>query len=415
MKAAMVTEEQWQSFHKNGYLHLGRVLTDDEVGALKQRADDLAMGTVVNPDVQMQMDTGGAYEQLPAAVSHFEEGTRLYRKIQGLENDALFLSLIRKPVCLEVCAEMYGRHASISIFRAMIMNKPAGQGTVLPWHQDGGNVWALDRDPLVTIWVALDDATTQNGCMDCIPGSHRLGLLSLFGSTASDENVQLHCPPEKVQSLEVKSGHAILLHNWLIHRSGINSSPVPRRAFTMCCMDGRTCSTFTGDHFPIITGSLPTETMPFLKQLLDERKLLQQKAARAEAYATSLEADNKILKQMREEAEKYALSLEAGHSILLQGKAVGKEREEQKPVTGLEAERKILQQRAARAEEYAISLEADNKTLKQMREEAEKYALSLEAERSKLLQREVARKEREDQKRVAKLEAAQMKLTQSVS
>lgn len=340
MTAAMLTQDQWQSFHQNGYLDLGRVLTDEEVAALKQRADDLALGVIKNPDVQFQLDTGGAYEDLPAAVPQFDGGTLLYRKIQGLENDGLFLRLIQKPVCLEVCAGMYGRHAAVSLFRAMIMNKPARQGTILPWHQDGGMVWALDRDPLVTIWVALDDATVENGCMECIPGSHRLGLLSQLGSTVSDESVKRHCLPEKVHPLEVKSGHAVFLHNWLIHRSGVNPSAVPRRAFTMCCMDARTRSTLTGHHFPIISGYQPSEPEHFLKQLLDERMVLQQKAREAEAYALSLEAENKVLRQMREEAEKYALSLESERAKLMQNVAECQERENQKRLEKQETDQK---------------------------------------------------------------------------
>jgi hypothetical protein len=221
----MLEANEWEDFTRRGFLHLGQVLTVEEIEALQKRADDLAMGNVRNPDVQMQLDTGGDYEKLPAVVSHFQEGTRFYRKIQGLENDPLFLRLIQSPVFLEVCAKMYGSHAGVSIFRAMIMNKPAGQGTNLPWHQDGGNVWALDRDPLVTIWVALDPATQANGCMECIPGSHQLGLLSQFGSTVSDENVKRHCPPVRVHPLEVKPGNAVLIHNWLIHRSDLNPSP----------------------------------------------------------------------------------------------------------------------------------------------------------------------------------------------
>src|ERR1700730_5860489 len=137
----MLGENSWEDFSRQGFLHLGSVLTVEEVEALKKRADDLAMGIVQNPKVQMHLDTGGAYDKLPAAVSHFPEGTRLYRKIQGLENDPLFLRLIETPVFLEVCAKMYGSHAGVSIFRAIIMNKPAGRGTLLPWHQDGGNVW----------------------------------------------------------------------------------------------------------------------------------------------------------------------------------------------------------------------------------------------------------------------------------
>jgi hypothetical protein len=172
----------------------------------------------------------------------------------------------------------------------MVMNKPAGQGTVLPWHQDGGSVWALDRDPLVTLWVALDPATRANGCMEIVPGTHRLGLLSTFGSTIEEEDVMRHCPPERVQPLEVEAGHAVLLHNWLIHRSGVNPSPIPRRAFTACYMDGRTQSILTGNYFPLVAGSLPAEPYPFVRQLQQE---------------------NQTLREMREEAERYARSLEA--------------------------------------------------------------------------------------------------------
>jgi hypothetical protein len=228
----------------------------------------------------MQLDTGGVYEELPAAVRSFEHGTMLYRKIQGLETDDLFVRLVKHPLFLEICARQYGPHAPISIFRAMVMNKPAGQGTVLPWHQDGGNVWALDRDPLVTVWVALDPATRANGCMEVVPGTHRLGLLSLYGSTVEEKYVKIHCPAEHVHPLEVEPGHAVLLHNWLIHRSGVNPTSVPRRALTVCYMDGRTQSILTGNHFPLVAGSLPSEPYPYIHQLRQDCAMWRAAATR---------------------------------------------------------------------------------------------------------------------------------------
>jgi polysaccharide pyruvyl transferase WcaK-like protein len=284
-----LTEQQWSDYARDGFLHLGKVLEPEELEALRQRADDLALGRVKNPEVEMQLDTGGVYEELPGAVRGFERGTVLYRKIQGLETDDLFSRLVRNPLFLEVCAHQYGGHAAISIFRAMVMNKPAGQGTILPWHQDGGGVWALDRDPLVTIWVALDPATRANGCLEVVPGTHRLGLLSMFGSTVEQEDVNRHCPPERVHPLEVEAGHAVLLHNWLIHRSGVNPTPAPRRAFTTCYMDGRTQSILTGRHFPIVAGTLPAEPYPFVRQMQDEIGQLRHMRDEAARYAKSLE------------------------------------------------------------------------------------------------------------------------------
>src|SRR5436190_16124979 len=100
----VITLSQWNDFARDGYLHLGKVLETGELAALRQRADDLALGTTTNPNIVMQLDTGGAYEALPVAVSRFEQGTRLYRKIQGLETDDLFLRLIKHPLFIEACA-----------------------------------------------------------------------------------------------------------------------------------------------------------------------------------------------------------------------------------------------------------------------------------------------------------------------
>jgi ectoine hydroxylase-related dioxygenase (phytanoyl-CoA dioxygenase family) len=304
-----IPDDQWDRFSRDGFLHLGQVLEPAEVEALAQRADDLAMGRVENEHVQMQLDTGGAYEALPGAVRTFEAGTRMYRKIQGLEMDDLFVPLIRHQRFFEACAHIYGPHVPLSIFRAMVMNKPAGQGTHLPWHQDGGDVWALDREPLVTIWIALDGATTANGCMEAVRGSHQLGLLSDYGSTVSEEHAAVHCPPDRVVPLEVAAGHAVLLHNWLIHRSGINPSPMPRRAVTICYLDGRTRSIQTGDHFPLVAGSVDHASHPYVAALESQVLELSESAAASAEYARSLATTLDAVRASHAEAEEYARSL----------------------------------------------------------------------------------------------------------
>jgi ectoine hydroxylase-related dioxygenase (phytanoyl-CoA dioxygenase family) len=298
-----LTEEQWAGFHRDGFLHLGQVLSEDEVERLKQRADELAAGRVRNEHVLLQQDTGGAYEDLPEAVEQLGGSTRLYRKIQGLEYDDEFVHLVRHPRFFEVCARIYGPHVPLSVFRAMVMNKPAGQGTVLPWHQDGGDVWGLDREPLVTIWTALDPATTENGCMECVRGSHSLGLLTDFGSTLSEEHVAEHCAPESVVPLEVPAGHAVLMHNWLIHRSGVNPSAMSRRAVTICYLDGRTRTVHTGTHLPVVAGAVNPAPPPYVRELAAHAENLSQSASDREVYALSLKA----------ELEKVRAELDAAH------------------------------------------------------------------------------------------------------
>jgi len=49
----------------------------------------------------------------------------------------------------------------VAIYRATLFGKSARGGTNLPWHQDGGSFWGLDRDPRLQVWTALDDAPIE--------------------------------------------------------------------------------------------------------------------------------------------------------------------------------------------------------------------------------------------------------------
>jgi len=307
-----LSKDQWSEYEARGYLRLGVVLDASELDALRQRIDAMMLGHVRYPSLQYQLDTGGAYTDLPEPDPQGAGPTLAYRKLQGLEADPLVLNLIQRPIFRDICSRHYGAHASVSIFRAMMMNKPAQQGTYLPWHQDGGDVWKLDRDPLVTTWIALDDATQMNGCVEVIPGTHHLGLLTAAGSTLTPQDVERHCPDQAITCLEIKAGEALLLHNWLIHRSGINRTQIPRRALSACYMDGRTVSTLTGNHFPIVFGEEPEamRAWPFLQGMTEEHRRLRESAVEAERYARSLMEHAGRLEEMRSEAERYAKSLE---------------------------------------------------------------------------------------------------------
>jgi len=308
-----LSEDQWSEYQRQGYLRLGPVLDASELAALQRRIDAIMLGEVHYPSLQYQLDTGGAYEALPDPDARGAGATLNYRKLQGLEADPLVRDVISRPLFRDICSRHYGEHASISIFRAMLMNKPARQGTHLPWHQDGGDVWKLDRDPLVTTWIALDPASRLNGCVEVIPGTHRLGLLTTAGSTVRAEDVERHCPERAIEYLEIEAGECLLLHNWLIHRSHINTTDTPRRALSACYMDARTVSTLTGDHFPIVFGDEASANRPwaFVEHLTAENQRLQESAGEAERYARSLAEHAARVEQMRADAEQYAKSLEA--------------------------------------------------------------------------------------------------------
>ena len=247
-----ITDEQWAQYEESGYLRLGHVLSDENLQALQSRIDDIMMGRAAldYSKILMQLDSlDGQYENA-GEQSFGHKGARLdYRKIQELEADELFWEFMNRPMFREICARQYGGAMPIAAFRAMFMNKPANRGTLLPWHQDR---WQeLDRDPLVTLWTALDPATVENGCVQVIEGSHKFGLLNPDHGSGYVTPAQAAELLEKypVVHLELEAGEAILLHNWLLHASDKNHSAQSRRAFSVCYMDGDTVSN-AGRKFP---------------------------------------------------------------------------------------------------------------------------------------------------------------------
>jgi hypothetical protein len=247
----MITDAQWRQFEEDGYLNLGKVLSDEDLQALQTRIDDIMLGRaeVDYSRLLMQLDsTTGEYKDAPEQSNGFKGETLAYRKIQNLEHDDLFRDYLSRPIFRDICARAYGKDAPVACFRAMFMNKPSHQGTKLPWHQDA---WTdLDRQPTITVWTALDPATKANGCVEAIPGSHRGGLINPEHSSGflSEEQAAEICTPDKVVYLELEPGEVVLLHNWLLHSSDVNRTDVSRRGFSVCYMDGRTVS-HSGQRF----------------------------------------------------------------------------------------------------------------------------------------------------------------------
>jgi hypothetical protein len=246
------TDQQHRQFMEQGYLRLGHLSGPAGLSALQRRIDDIMLGKIPYPTMRFQLDGAtGEYANLPPDTPGHKGATLAYRRITGLEEDPLFLVYIQHPVIRAITRRYIG--AEVSIFRAMFMNKPAQQGTVLPWHQDVGEGWGLDRNPIITVWTALDEATAANGCMQIVPGSHQLGVLNPqhFVSAADQER---YTREEDVMDLEVEAGEAILLHNLLLHRSGVNHTATPRRAFSTAYMDAATRDRSTGQTFPVVFG-----------------------------------------------------------------------------------------------------------------------------------------------------------------
>lgn len=230
-------------FRENGFARLGRVASDEALAAMRARTEELMLGRIAYPGLFFQRDTeSGAYEDL--TYGRGWEGPSLnYRKIEKVEVDPVFSAWIDNPLFERIArAKIPG---DIVIYRAVIMGKKAQGGTVLPWHQDGGKFWGLDRAPELQIWTALDDAPEEAGCVELIPRSHLRGLATAIGGVVPKNILEASGLEDQRVALPARAGEALLIHNFVWHRSGVNRTGAPRRALSICYMSAETRCTRT--------------------------------------------------------------------------------------------------------------------------------------------------------------------------
>lgn len=234
-----VIDEVITHYRAHGWARLGKLGDDATMQALRDRADAIMMGEVTYEGLFFQHDSdSGRYEDL--AYGEGWQGPSLrYRKVEKLEKDPLYWAWITNDVFRRVAERVYGSEPGVALYRAFLMNKHAGGGSLLPWHQDGGNFWGLDRDPVLQIWTGLDDAPLDGGCLEVIDGSHAAGLVTPLGGVVPDEKIAA-AGDVTITKLPAVAGEVILVHNHLWHRSGRTETGKPRRALSVCYMDART-------------------------------------------------------------------------------------------------------------------------------------------------------------------------------
>jgi len=225
-------------FRAHGWARLGQVASDEIIEALRLRADDIMLGRVRPEPFFFQRDgETGRYEDL--VFGRGWEGPSLeYRKIEKLEADPIFRAWLENRLFERVVKAAIG--PDVSIYRATLFTKGTRGGTVLPWHQDGGSFWGLDRDPELQIWTAIDDAPIEAGCVEVLDASHNGGLARPLGGMIPRAICDEARADERKMALPARAGEVLLIHNYLWHRSGLNASGRPRRAFTVTYMPDST-------------------------------------------------------------------------------------------------------------------------------------------------------------------------------
>ena len=84
-----------------------------------------------------------------------------------MRNDPFWVRLVSDDRLLDIAEEYVG--PNIALFASHYISKPPEDGQSVLWHQDG-SYWPLEPMEVVTLWLAVDDATPENGCLRVIPG-----------------------------------------------------------------------------------------------------------------------------------------------------------------------------------------------------------------------------------------------------
>ncbi len=225
-------------YRARGFAHVPGVVPRETLEQLRRRAGEIMHGRVSYPGLFFQLDTTtGAYEDLEFGTG-WRGPSDNYRKIEKLELDPVFRAWIGNPFFERIVRAVVGD--AVSIYRAILMTKAARGGTVLPFHQDAGKFWGLDRDPPIQLWTALDDAPIEAGCVEVLEGSHVRGLATPLGGLVPDAMVREAGAEQRATKVPARAGDVIVLHNLAWHRSGTNRTDRPRRAFSVCYMSAET-------------------------------------------------------------------------------------------------------------------------------------------------------------------------------
>ncbi len=236
--ARLPLEPALAEFARLGYARLGRVVSDAALAALGARVDDLMNARVRHDGIFFQRDSAsGRYEDLRFGAG-WQGPSSEYRKIEKLELDPLFRAFIGNPLHERIARALID--GPVALYRAVLFTKSARGGTALPWHQDGGAFWGVDRAPFLQIWTALDDCVIDGGCLEVLPGSHRAGLATPQGGVIVDEALRAADAERRALPLPARAGEAILIHNHLWHRSRVNRSGRRRSALSVCLMTAET-------------------------------------------------------------------------------------------------------------------------------------------------------------------------------
>lgn len=259
-----LTAEQVEFFDQNGYLVLPNFVDEQACLTLREQAMVLAKkhcpspeeatvftadGTAVHASEDYFLTSGDkirCFFEKDAFDEHGELRQDAHLCLNKLGHamhdlDSVFKEFSHSSRLAAVAKSIGLKQAQL--LQSMYIFKQPRIGGEVTCHVDHTYLWT-EPQSVIGFWFAIDDATTENGCMWALPGGHRLQVKTRNRlspdrkSTFNEVFDPTPYPTTGLVPLEAPRGTLILLNGTLPHRSGPNTSDKPRHAYTIHAIDG---------------------------------------------------------------------------------------------------------------------------------------------------------------------------------
>lgn len=211
-------------YHRDGYAVLPAALAAAEVAAVNAEAVALCRGDYGAVSLAGDGPGTAAADGRGGGSAGLTDDEVLRRHLClhfPHKASAVIAATMRHPVLVSALTQVIG--PDVKAMQSMLFLKAEGRPGQA-WHQDELFIPTRDRS-LTAVWVALDDARVDNGCLWVHPGSHRPGVLypdREHDDPRFDCTVEAHDFPhrdDEAVPVEVDAGSAVLFNGYLLHRS----------------------------------------------------------------------------------------------------------------------------------------------------------------------------------------------------
>lgn len=218
-----LTPDQIEFYHANGYVAGMRLLNDEQLEALRDELDQVT--DPAHPGRPLFYEYNSNESSDPSRKLFHALGA--WRVVPG------FHDLLWNPRFTMPASQLLG--GAVRFWHDQIFYKPALDGGVVAWHQDYSYWTRTTPMAHLSCWIGLDDATSDNGCLYYVPGSHRWNLLPVTGLVDDMSAIQSVLGDDlkakfKPLAIELKKGEAAFHHPLMVHGSFANNTSRPRRA-----------------------------------------------------------------------------------------------------------------------------------------------------------------------------------------